>query len=163
MQQKIVIVLGSPNYPSGALGEISKSRLNYCLNTFQEGNLILCTGGWGAHFNTAEKAHASYSKTFLIEHGISENSFLEFALSTNTVEDAVKTKQIVSKFENPQLTIVTSDYHLNRVKLIFNEILEKYAMNFIGIESNLNKEEYSTLVLHEQKAIQSILEIGLYY
>lgn len=163
MEKNILIVLGSPNSPSGQLSEISISRLDSCLNRYEKGNLILCTGGWGAHFNTSEHAHASFAKHYLIGKGIIEENFLDFALSSNTVEDAVKAKVILSKLENIKLTIITSDYHLNRVKLIFNEILKNYTMDFIGVESNLDEEAYNVLVQHEEKAINAILQNGLYY
>ena len=55
MQQDVFIILGSPNSPKGILSDISKTRLNWCIENYRKGNLILCTGGWGAHFNTAEK------------------------------------------------------------------------------------------------------------
>ncbi|WP_035479182.1 YdcF family protein [Gelidibacter mesophilus] len=163
MKKHILIVLGSPNSPSGELSEISISRLDSCINRYEEGNLILCTGGWGSHFNTSEHAHASFAKHYLTGKGIIEENFLDFALSSNTVEDAVKAKAILSKLENIKLTIITSDYHLNRVKLIFNEILENYTMDFIGVESNLDKVAYNALVQHEEKAINAILQNGLYY
>ena len=161
--QKVLIVLGSPNSPTGELSEISKSRLNYSLHDFQKGNRILCTGGWGPHFNTATHAHASYSKAYLMEQGLEENDFLAFALSSNTVDDAVKIKPIIAKFKKPLLTIITSDYHLNRVQLIFNEILKNQQLEFIGVQSNLDKETYKALVAHEKKAVSSILKKGLYY
>ncbi|HUH27034.1 YdcF family protein [Gelidibacter sp.] len=163
MKKEVLIILGSPNSPSGKLSGISQSRLNYCVNHYQPGHLILCTGGWGAHFNTSEHAHASLAKQYFIENGIPEVAFLDFALSGNTVEDAVKAKEILSKLENIDLTIITSDYHINRVKLIFNEILKNYSMDFIGVESNLDKDVYDALVQHETKAINAILENGLYY
>ena len=28
----------------------------------RKGDLILCTGGWGIHFNTGSEAHAVYAK-----------------------------------------------------------------------------------------------------
>src|SRR5690606_10540160 len=163
MKKEVLVILGSPNSPSGKLSDISLSRLNYCVNHYQTGNLILCTGGWGAHFNTSEHAHASLAQHYLIENGIPEVAFLDFALSGNTVEDAVKAKEILSKLENIQLTIITSDYHVNRVKLIFNEILKNYSMDVIGVESNLDKEVYDALEKHETKAVNAIIENGLYY
>ena len=84
-------------------------------------------------------------------------------MSGNTVEDAVKIKPIISKLEKSKLTIITSDYHLNRVKIIFNKILENYSMDFIGVKSNLDQEEYESLILHEKSAINSIVQNGLYY
>ena len=163
MKKEVLIILGSPNSPSGKLSDISISRLNDCVNRYQKGNLILCTGGWGEHFNISKNSHATFAKQYLIEKGILEEDFLDFALSGNTVDDAVKIKPIISTLEKSKLTIITSDYHLNRVKIIFNKILENYTMDFIGVESNLGQEEYNTLMQHEKNAINSIIQNGLYY
>tara|TARA_R110002096_G_scaffold407483_1_gene606053 strand:- start:611 stop:1102 length:492 start_codon:yes stop_codon:yes gene_type:complete len=163
MKKEVLIVLGSPNSPSGELSDISISRLNNCVERYQKGKLMLCTGGWGEHFNISKKSHAAFAKQYLIEKGILEEDFLDFALSGNTVEDAVKIKPIISKLEKSKLTIITSDYHLNRVKIIFNKILENYSMDFIGVKSNLDQEEYESLILHEKSAINSIVQNGLYY
>lgn len=163
MTKQVLIVLGSPNSPAGELSNISKSRLNYCVNSYQKGNLILCTGGWGDHFNTSEHSHASYAKQYLIEKGISEDNFLDSALSGHTVDDAVKLKPIIAALENIKLRVITSDYHLDRVKLIFNEILKGYSMAFVGVESDLPQKEFEAVVQHENKAIASILQNGLYY
>jgi len=163
MKKEVLIILGSPNSPSGELSDISISRLNDCVNRYQKGDFILCTGGWGAHFNISKSSHAALAKQYLIEKGILEEDFLEFALSGNTVDDAVKIKPIISKLEKSKLTIITSDYHLNRVKIIFNKILEHYTMDFIGVESSLDQEEYNALMQHEKNAINAIEQNGLYY
>lgn len=163
MKKEVLIVLGSINSISGELSEISKSRLNYCATVYQKGNLVLCTGGWGDHFNTSQNSHASYAKQYLLEKGLSDDNFLDFALSGHTVDDAVKIKPIIAELENIKLTIITSDYHLSRVKLIFNEILEGYMMHFVGVESGLVRKEFEAAVAHENKAIASILKNGLYY
>ena len=88
---------------------------------------------------------------------------MEFALSQNTVDDAVKIKSILSKLNTVKLTIITSDYHLERVKLIFNEILGEYKKNFLGVKSNLAKEKIIQLIEHENRAIELIKKNGLYY
>jgi len=163
MIKEVLIVLGSPNSPSGRLSDISKSRLNYCKKLYNIGKLILCTGGWGSHFNTSNNSHASYAKEYLLKKDISTNDFLEFALSSNTVDDAVKIKPILSNLNNIKPIIISSDYHIDRVELIFNEILSEYKMKFIGVKSNLKKEKYEHLAQHETRAITSILKNGLYY
>ncbi|MEE9406827.1 MAG: YdcF family protein [Polaribacter sp.] len=163
MSKEILIVLGSPNSATGELGVIAKERLNFCLTIYKKEMLILCTGSWGAHFNTSSRPHAFYTKNYLIEKGIPEDRFLELALSKNTVDDAVKIKNIVSTFENIHLTIISSDYHLVRVKLIFKEILKNYKMKFIGVKTNFKTEEYNALVKHEKEAAESIIKNGLYY
>ncbi|WP_349286233.1 hypothetical protein [Pseudoalteromonas sp. BZB3] len=64
---KAIILLGGPNNAQGELSEIVKSR---CQTTFQyhlnyPELKILCTGGFGAHFNVTEHAHADYIIAYL--------------------------------------------------------------------------------------------------
>jgi len=161
--REVLIVLGSPNTPDGELSDISKSRLDYCFSYYKKGKFVLCTGGWGAHFNTSPHSHATYSKSYLLEKGVYEKDFLDFALSSNTVDDAVKIKPILAKLTNVTLIIITSDYHVDRVRLIFDVILDGYHKKIIGVKSNLKQKEYEMLVQHEKKAIRSIVENGLTY
>ncbi len=163
MKNEVLIVLGSPNSPDGELSEISKSRLELCANVYSKGTLVLCTGGWGEHFNMAKEAHAFYAKDYLIKKGIQKGDFLDFALSENTVDDAVKIREIVANLEQPRLTIITSDYHLERVQLIFGEILHGYDIEFTGAQSNLERDHLQNLDKHEKEAIKTIVENGLYY
>ena len=163
MYQEILIILGSPNSPNGDLGNISISRLNSCLNLYKKNTLIICTGGWGPHFNTSVHSHASLAKNYLIDEGVPEKAFLECALSSNTVDDAVKIIPIIKNLSHIKLTVITSDYHLERVKLIFNEILKGFTITYVGVESNLPKNSYDAIIEHEKKAIHSIQENGLYY
>ncbi len=163
METEVLLVLGSPNSSTGELSDISKSRLDCCRDLFTKGQRVLCTGAWGAHFNTSNQPHALYAKKYLLEKGLSEEDFLDFALSENTVDDARKIKSILSGLNYRKLTVITSDYHLDRVKLIFKKILEGYQLEFIGAKSNLDEETYRSLLLHEKNAIQSINENGLYF
>ena len=163
MKTEVLIVLGAPNSITGKLSKISRSRLDCCADLYSEGIAVLCTGGWGAHFNTSKNAHAFYAKNYLLKKGVEGEDFLEFALSENTVDDAVKAKAILSELGYEQITVISSDYHIERVKLIFNEILEEFQLKYIGVKSPLSKKELHSLVLHEQKAIKSIKKSGLYY
>jgi len=163
IKNEVLVVLGSPNSPSGELSDIAKSRLKGCLDRYSKGKQVLCTGGWGDHFNTAPDSHASYAKAYLLNHGVDERDFLDPALSANTVEDAIKAKSILKDRNDSRLTIITSDYHLERARLIFGEILEEYRMDFVGVESLLEEVELDGLVSHEKKAVKSILKNGLYY
>lgn len=163
MNKEVLIVLGSANSPSGVLSDLSLSRLDYCLTQYRNGVKILCTGGWGPNFNVSTESHASYAKKYLINEGVQKIDLLNSALSKNTVDDAVKIKPIVSNLSNVKLAVITSDYHLERVTLIFKEILKNYEITFVGVESNLDKEKLDSLLMHEKAAIESILKNGLYY
>lgn len=160
--QEIVIVLGAPNSTTGELSSIAQSRLNHCVSIYKTGMRVLCTGGWGEQFNTTPTAHAEYAKNYLIKKGIPVGSFLDSVYSANSVEDAVKTKQVINGID-AKLMIITSDYHLERIKLIFNKVLSTYECSYIGVKTGLPDGELDKLIAHEKQAVTSILNNGLYY
>lgn len=162
--QEVLLVLGSPNSPHGQLGSIALDRVNYCWELFQiQARPILCTGGFGAHFNTSSWPHAKLLKRELIIKGVPEQAFLPVALSANTVDDAVKSKLVLVEYPIKSLVIITSAYHTARVELIFNEILSDYSKQYIGIEHLPETVELMDLRAHELKAIEEIKLNGLYY
>jgi len=163
MAERILIPLGAPNSPDGVLSAIAQSRLDLCLKIYTDTDLVLCTGGWGKHFNISKKPHALYAKEYLLKNGVSSQCFLDFALSANTVEDAVKVKEIISTFTEPHLVVITSDFHLERAKLIFTEIVKGYTIQFMGAKVELPEEQRKKMVAHEKRAIRSIMERGLFY
>ena len=144
--KQIVLTLGAPNDEQGNLSPMAVDRLECTLGLYlhNDGVKILCTGGFGESFNTTNHPHAYYSKRFLIERGVRESDFLEFALTTNTVE-------------RPDLLfIVTSDFHMERVKLLHGLILNYPHVVFIPAKSSLSGEELAPLVLHEKLAVKSL-------
>lgn len=163
MNKRILIILGAPNSPSGILSSIAKNRLDVCFKIFLQNDLILCTGSWGEHFNTSKLPHSYHSKKYLLKKGIPNACFIAPALSNNTVDDAVKVKEIIASYKKPKLLIITSDFHLNRATLIFKEILHKHTIEFVGAANNLPRHQLEKIVEHEKKSINKIIENGLYY
>jgi uncharacterized SAM-binding protein YcdF (DUF218 family) len=163
MSKKVLFVLGGPNGPDGKLSKISKSRLDSCLGLYEPGDMVLCTGGWGKHFNTSKEAHAVYAQRYLLSHGLPGNCFMPHALSENTVDDAVKILPVLARVGSMNLTVITSDYHLERVKMIFGEILSGYRIQYVGVPFPHSEQELKPLIDHEQRAIAMIRRNGLYY
>ncbi|MEO9803522.1 MAG: YdcF family protein [Reichenbachiella sp.] len=162
--EKLLVVLGSPNSSIGELSTTAMERLDCCAKMYHEQRCsILCTGGWGEHFNLAKEPHAEYAKRYLSPKGVLRSDILEFALSQNTVQDAVKTKEIISKLKFDSITVITSDYHLDRARLIFDEILIHPNLMYVGTTSKLSQSELDSLKKHEIKAINQIKKNGLYY
>jgi vancomycin permeability regulator SanA len=162
--KNIIIILGSPNSPKGRLSNIAIGRAKKCLEIFDLAkDMILCTGGFGLHFNTSEKPHAEYLKRYLMKNGISERCFLPFANSSNTVEDATKAKEILLENKVEKVMIITTNYHLKRVQLIFNEILSEFEKTYLGVSNNMSAKSLIKFEKHEAKAVEGILRDGLYY
>ena len=161
---EVIVVLGSPNFPDGTLGPIALDRLQGCLSIFNsQKHKRLCTGGFGAHFNTSPVAHANYLKDFLILKGVPSTAFLPLALSSNTVEDAVMSKSILMKTVFKDLIITTSEYHVARVEFIFTEILKDFNLNFKAVAHHSIDDVLEPLIQHEKVAMDKLISNGLYY
>ena len=80
---------------------------------------IILTGGFGEHFNRSEKSHTYYLQKYLIERGIAPEIIIDSVMSTNTLEDASLTKPIIVKYNVDDVLVVSSDFHYDRARYIF--------------------------------------------
>lgn len=138
----LIIVLGSPNSDTGELYSIAKERCELALQEYAQrpGWKLLLTGGYGAHFNTTDHPHAAYLKRYLLKRGLPEHAIVEFAKSTNTLEDASLSKPIVLKYGVPEILVITSDYHIDRARYIFERDFADTAIRLEFSVSQTNPE-----------------------
>ena len=154
----IIILLGAPNGPSGELSSIAVERCLEAVAVYRRhiGSGILPTGGFG-DFNQTDKPHAYYTRNFLLEHGVPARDILEPALSRFTLEDATLSKPIVSRYNAEALIVVTSDFHLERAKLIFKKTFTGCSLLFYGSKTDLPPAELDVLRQHEKEATARLL------
>ena len=128
----LIVVLGSPNSEEGELYSIAQARCQVALDEYarRDGWKLLLTGGYGAHFNTTDRPHAAYLQDYLIARGIPVGDIVEFAESTNTIEDASLSKPIVHKHGVKTILVITSDYHEDRARYVFEK---EFAGTDVGI------------------------------
>jgi len=159
----IIIILGSPNDERGNLSDIGISRLDRGLQEYRKrkGYKILCTGGFGEHFNTTERPHAEYGVNYLLQSGLAEIDVLEIAESRNTAEDALLAMPIVEKHEVKSLIIVSSDFHMKRVKYIFKRVFRGFNLKFYGAQTNFTDQQYRALKNHEERELKKIKKSGI--
>lgn len=154
----LILLLGAPNDEQGGLSQIAVERgeCAYYLYAANDNVNILCTGGFGEHFNTTTRPHAFYAKAALMKKGAREEDFLPFVLSANTYEDIEKARPVIEKAQPDLLIIVTSDFHMERVRLLQERILNYPNVLFVPARSGLPAGEMEGLVAHEQRAIERI-------
>lgn len=152
----IILTLGGPNDDQGRLSRIAQDRLEYTYSLYKnnDNTRVLCTGGFGDSFNQTVHPHAYYAKQFLVEKGVQEKDFLEFTLSANTVEDFRISKPIIEREHPDTLMIVTSDFHMERVKILHDIIMKYPSVIFIPAKSSLTPSELAPLLAHEKQAIE---------
>ncbi len=149
-----IIVLGAPNDENGRLSSIALERCRLALRIFEQSPqaVILPTGGFGEHFNTAPQPHAAYTRAFFLEQGVPPEHILKGAHSRFTREDAELTKPTVERYGIEDVTVVTSDFHLERVRIIFDRMYDGYVLHYQASETKLPRAQLDALIAHEKEA-----------
>lgn len=156
--EKIILLLGSPNNAKGELSQIAMDRISCAYDIYKSNDDIklLCTGGFGKHFNITNLPHAHYAKEELIKKGVHEKDFLPFVISSNTYEDFEKAKAIIDNNTPDLLIVVTSDFHIERVRLLQKRIIDYPQTIFVPAKSSLPKIELLPLINHEKNAVERL-------
>ena len=158
----IIIILGSPNSKEGELFSVAKERCEKGLQEYLNHPTweIVLTGGFGEHFNVSEKPHAYYLNRYLIEQGVAPGVIVDSVLSTNTLEDASLTKPIIVKYNVGDILVVTSDFHYDRARYIFEH---EYSDTNIRIRFSLSKTDESSCgfdlksqIAHEKNSLREL-------
>lgn len=158
----LIIILGSPNDASGQLAKMGQRRVAKGYAEYQQRRgapwKILLTGGFGAHFNTTAKPNAYYAQQLLLAWGVSPDAIVEFAESGHTLEDATLARPIVQRYGVKQLLIVSSDFHMPRVRFIFEHIFPDCQLSFAEAEyvSLCSAAEQQRLIAHEAQALERL-------
>lgn len=122
------------------------------------GYAILPTGGFGQHFNRTARPHAFYTRRYLLEHDVPEEDILEPVYSSFTKEDASLSKLVVISYRIRNVVVVTSDFHVARVKLIFGREFSGFQLSYKGSKTMLPKHELDLLIQHEKNALAAMTD-----
>jgi uncharacterized SAM-binding protein YcdF (DUF218 family) len=158
----LIVVLGSPNAEDGALYSIARERCRLALDEYarRDGWKLLLTGGYGAHFNTTDQPHAAYLKDYLTARGIPEADIVEFAESSNTLEDASCSKPIVRQYEVQEILVITSDYHQARARYVFEREFAdtdvEIAFSVAQTDEAACELDLEALKRHERQALERL-------
>lgn len=138
----IIIILGSPNSKEGELYYVARQRCEKGIQEHQNHPdwKIVLTGGFGEHFNTTRQAHNVYLQKYLLERGLAPEVILDSVLSANTLEDASLSKPIIVKHQVKDILVVTSDFHYDRARYIFET---EYSDTDINIRFSLSYTDES--------------------
>jgi uncharacterized SAM-binding protein YcdF (DUF218 family) len=162
MTPGILIVLGSPNDEQGRLHSIALERCACALRLHRDNPewRLLLTGGVGAHFNTTDRPHAWYLASYLMEHGVPNEALLSFALSKNTLEDASLSKPIAMASGARAAVVITSDYHLERARWVFQREFADTEMSLLfcatTTDETRSEVDLAALRRHEREALQRL-------
>ena len=160
-----IVILGGPNDQHGNLSQIALARAEAAFLLFEQipKSSILCTGGFGAHFNTTTIPYCEYLKQKLISFGVPSTQFLPYALSRYTIGDALMSKPILAKFGIRSIHLVTSTFHMKRANSIFSQLCPNITISKCSAKTPVDALELKQLTAHEDMVFirdnQSIREL----
>lgn len=166
MQKGVIIVLGSANDERGRLIPIGeqRGRMAYGLYRANPDWKLLLTGGFGEHFNRTFRPHALYMKNFLISLGVPEADILPLVESRNTIEDAQMAKPLLLERGCPAAVVVTSDYHWERARFVFQRTFRDTALSLFFVVTETDEDacgiDLVSQRMHEARALKKLMEKG---
>jgi|SRR3989344_1823599 len=165
MKYDTVVLLSHKLNPDGSMTSQGISRLNGCVDLYRKNiaSTITVSGNYTRkrydNNNVKDSDFYIYIKDYLIskKNIPSKNVFLEM-VSLDTIGNAVFTKKdIVLPNGWKKLIILSNDYHMNRVKKIFNFVFgDGYELLFYGVKTD-NNDIYLRTPEEEEDSLQFFL------
>lgn len=136
-----IIVLGGGIHNDGSLPSQVKKRVEKAALLYHKGlaKRVIMTGKWsflhkGRPKRTEARAMVSYAETLKIP----KKALIAEERSTDTIGNAHFTKKILEKRKWKNVIIVTSDFHRQRAKWIFHQVLGKqFSLRLVTVPSGI--------------------------
>ena len=159
--QRLILLFGHQNNEQGELSDVARARCDTAIQLFKESAgkanvYVLPTGAFGNHFNTTDQPHSFYLTRYLISQGVDAAQILPGTESSNTFEDCVSARKIVTAGRVDEVIAVTSEYHVPRVKFILDRLFQ--GINFSVYESPTPPECLKAEEKEENKRFKKLKE-----
>ena len=151
VNKKAIVILPHLMETNGVLDEQTISRINHSIKIFKEGDYdFFITSGWDYRKDSEQKIGEVMTEYLVKNFGIDKKKILTDTYSRDTVGDAFFIReQFVIPMNILNLTVVTSDWHVNRTKKIFNKFFQKKIfIKLIGVSTSLKNND---LIVKKEK------------
>ncbi|MCP4552547.1 MAG: YdcF family protein [Bacteroidetes bacterium] len=156
---KVVVLLGDENDEDKSLSETAELRADAAIDFLKENNdyVVIPTGSFGKHFNASSTPHGKILSSYLIDKGISPEIILPHTRTSNTLEGAFGVLRCLNSMESVgKVHIITSAFHMMRVKYIFSRILQQYDITYQELDNPLDETLLSKKIAHEKRSISRL-------
>lgn len=140
------VILGYKLNKNNKIHPILKKRLDFFIKKYKKGDKVILTGG-NTNNNTHTQAYimSKYIRKYI---DIKKKEILIENKSLDTIQNILFTFKILKKKNIRKFTIISSIWHLNRIKKIINNISERSLdITLLGSEKihPENKKETSLI------------------
>lgn len=162
MQQKnlshTIVVLAGGISLDGKLPDYVYARLDRAIELFRssEKNNIVLSGRYSFLFpkdKLPPTTEANRMERYLLEKGIPKNKISKESYSRDTISNAYFLKKLIFLPRRIHAaTVITSTFHLLRVKYIFQKVFgSRYSFDFIGVPEDLPEEKAKQVMTHQKE------------
>jgi uncharacterized SAM-binding protein YcdF (DUF218 family) len=153
MEYDCCIVLAHELKKDKSLSDQTKERLENGMGLYFSGKLkkIIVSGNYKELFGISL---AQAMKKYAIEKGVKEEDIIKEEISLESVGQLLFCKIGILEIKKCfKVVIISSDYHIERLKILANTIFDKkYKIDFIGVKSSINSEELNKIKKDEEKS-----------
>ncbi len=152
---EVVVVLSHLMSKEGHLGDETVSRVETAVELCNRRNCrLLITSGW-AYRDDSSLAMGDVVAAYIKRNfELTNCTVLSDTNSRDTVGDAFFLRRKLINVNYSKLAVVTSDYHLNRTKIIFEAFFgSSVPIEVIGTSTNVCKD--SDILKHEYDSIEA--------
>ena len=141
-ESKLGILLGVGISKKGTLSHEAKTRVKKAYKLFKKNkiNKLILSGGFTSRTYPKISEAKAYQQ-YLIKKGIKRNQLILEERSKDTIGNAIYSKKVInknklnkSKNKQKEITLITSNYHLDRALRVFQHIYGK-NYTFIPVKS----------------------------
>lgn len=158
MKKDVIIVLGSGINKNGTLPVIAKKRVQKAIELYGAGvsAKILMSGKWGAHVGFKPvTTEAEAMKKYAVSLGINPSKIMCEEQSRDTATNLFFARKLFiepNKWRN--IMIVTSDYHMKRVKYLAKKVFgTDFKVCFEESKSGISKRKLKQKIRKERKSM----------
>lgn len=172
-----IIVLGGGIDLKGNLPSLVYQRLDKAIEIYQSNKKnnnikLVVTGKYSFLYHQLKKfpptTEAEKMAQYLLKKQIPKNKILLEKKSKDTIGNAYYLKKdVFIPHQETRAIIITSNFHRERVKYIFDKIFEpKYHLQFVGVEEKLSPDKKNQVnsrqkeLLNKTKQILSLMKPG---
>jgi hypothetical protein len=159
MSDKVLVLMGNRTISEGILSIVARKRADKAIELMEndEDFNVIPTGAFG-EFNTSPMPHGELIRNYLMENGIDQSRILPHTTSSNTIEDAYGVLRVVNELTKEdrkrlQIHVVTSHFHMERVKFIFGQVLQGHKLVYHALDISDDADAEKDELLYEKNKL----------
>ncbi|WP_326589686.1 YdcF family protein [Streptomyces sp. NBC_01294] len=160
----LVAVLAAPNDEHGELSVMARDRSRTALDLVRStpGARLVLTGGFGAQFNTTDVPHWRHCARWLRSQGMGPGEFADCLETRHSSDDVLFLRELARRPGTGRVTVVTSDYHADRIRYLLDLVLPAAAVRAV-VHPSLPPAQQAQLRGHDEVALAKSVAAALLF